>query len=73
MGGVYVVVQNVQSLCSVQTLRSVQIVGIYGNELNGLNDCRRMTLILLKTLRSSFESLRTNGVGVEISEDFPFY
>jgi hypothetical protein len=32
-----------------------------------------MTLILLKTLRSSFESLRTNGVGVEISEDFPFY
>jgi hypothetical protein len=27
VGGVYVVVQNVQSLCSVQALRSVQIVG----------------------------------------------
>jgi hypothetical protein len=28
--------------------------------------------ILLKTLRSSFESLRTNGGAVEISGDFPF-
>jgi len=29
-------------------------------------------LILLKNLRSSFESLRTNGGAVEIIRDFPF-
>ena len=33
---------------------------------------RSCILILLKTLRSSFEGLRTNGGEVEIFGDFPF-
>jgi hypothetical protein len=34
---------------------------------------RLFFLILLKTLRSSFESLRTNGGAIEIIVDFSFY
>ena len=37
MGGMKGFVQNVQTLCSVQPLRSVQIVRTSGNELNRLN------------------------------------